>query len=85
MKEETARTVANVLMATAAVGAAVVVLRTPALRRLAVGLARTAITTGIPVWLSNEIKTAWRNSEVRTQNLEVQDSPEFGLLLNPHF
>jgi hypothetical protein len=70
VKEETARTVANVLMAAAAIGAAVVVLRTPALRRLAFGLARTAITTGIPVWLSNEVKTAWENSERGTQNSE---------------
>ena len=63
MREETARTAANVIMATAAIGAAVVVLRTPALRRLAFGLARTAITTGIPVWLSREIKVAWEHSE----------------------
>ena len=66
MREETARTAANVIMATAAIGAAVVVLRTPALRRLAFGLARTAITTGIPVWLSREIKVAWENSERNT-------------------
>jgi hypothetical protein len=70
VKEETARTVANVVMATAALGAAVVVLRTPALRRLAFGLARTAITTGIPLWLTKEVKDAWRNSERRTQNAE---------------
>lgn len=63
MTEDTARTTATVLMATAAIGAAVVVLRTPALRRLAFGLARTAITTGIPVWLSREIKEAWERSE----------------------
>ena len=66
MREETARTAANVIMATAAIGAAVVVLRTPALRRLAFGLARTAITTGIPVWLSREIRVAWENSERNT-------------------
>ena len=70
MKEETARTVANVVMATAAVGAAVVILRTPALRRLAFGLARTAITTAIPLWLTREVKEAWRNSELGTQNSE---------------
>jgi hypothetical protein len=63
VREETARTVANVIMATAAIGAAVVVLRTPALRRLAFGLARTAVTTGIPLWLSREIKDAWESSE----------------------
>lgn len=62
MKEETARTIANVVVATAAVGAAVVVLRTPKLRRLAFGLLRTALTTSIPFWLSGEIKTAWEKS-----------------------
>ena len=63
MKEDTARTVANVLMGAAAIGAAVVILRTPALRRLAFGLARAAIVTGIPAWLSREITQAWEESE----------------------
>lgn len=67
MKEETARTIANVVLATAAVGAAVVVLRTPALRRLAFGLMRTAITTGVPVWLMREIKQAWEESGRHTE------------------
>ena len=57
---------ANVVLATAAIGAAVVVLRTPALRRLAFGLASTAITTTIPLWLTREIKQAWEASETRT-------------------
>ena len=48
MKEETARTVANIVLAAAAVGAAVVVLRVTALRKMAVGLAATALTTQIP-------------------------------------
>jgi hypothetical protein len=60
VREESARTVANVILATAALGAAVVVLRTPPLRRLAFGLARTAITTTIPVWLAREVKQAWK-------------------------
>ena len=68
MREETARTVANVVLAAAAIGAAVVVFRTPQLRRVAFGLARTAITTGIPLWLTREVKQAWVESEVRTQN-----------------
>lgn len=70
MREETARTIANVILATAAIGAAVVVLRTPPLRRLAFGLMRTAITTGLPLWLSREVKEAWRDSELRTHNSE---------------
>jgi hypothetical protein len=63
VREETARTAANVIMATAAIGAAVVVLRTPALRRLAFGLARTAVTTYIPFWLTRELREAWEQSE----------------------
>jgi hypothetical protein len=59
MKEETARTIANVVVGTAAVGAAVIILRTPALRRLTFGLARTAITVGLPAWLSREVRQAW--------------------------
>jgi hypothetical protein len=51
VKEDTARTIA------------VVILRTPSLRRLAFGLARTAIVAGIPAWLSREIKQTWEESE----------------------
>ena len=65
VREETARTMANVVMAAVAVGAAVIILRTPPLRRLAFGLARTAIITGIPAWLSRELNHAWQASEAR--------------------
>lgn len=70
VREETARTVANVVLAAAAIGAAVVVFRTPALRRLAFGLARTAITTSIPFWLTREIKQAWADSDVRPETAQ---------------
>ena len=63
MTEETARTIANVVVGAAVLGAAVVILRTPTLRRLAIGLARTAIVTGIPAWLTREVKEAWQASE----------------------
>jgi hypothetical protein len=59
MKEETARTVANVVLGAAAVGAAVVVLRVPALRRMAFALIGTALTTQLPVWLRQEASRAW--------------------------
>ena len=65
MKEETARTVANIALGAAAIGAAVVVLRVPALRRLAFGLVKTAITTGIPAWIANEVRTSWAASARR--------------------
>ena len=70
MKEETARTVANIAIGAAAIGAAVVVLRVPALRRLAFGLARTAITTGIPAWIANEVRTSWAES-ARTRDSAI--------------
>lgn len=63
MTEATARTVANVILGAAAVGAAVVILRTPPLRRLAWGLARTAITTGVPAWIWREVQHGWRDSQ----------------------
>lgn len=62
MREETARTIANVVVGAAVVAAAVVIVRTPTLRRLAFGLARTAIVTGIPAWLAREVKAAWQAS-----------------------
>ena len=62
LDEDTARTVANVVVGAAALGAAVLILRTPVLRRLAFGLARTALTVSIPAWLSHEVQTAWSES-----------------------
>ena len=66
MKEDTARTVANIVLAAAAVGAAVVVLRVPALRKMALGLAATALTTQLPTWLRQEVSQAWQASGTRT-------------------
>lgn len=57
-----ARLVANVIVGTAALGAAVIVLRTPSLRRLAFGLARTALTVTLPVWLSQQVQQAWADA-----------------------
>jgi hypothetical protein len=62
---DTARTLANVMLGAAALGAAVVVLRTPPLRRLALGLARTAVTVTLPVWLLREVTQAWTDSGAR--------------------
>ena len=66
MKEETARNVANVVLAAAAVGAVVVVLRVPALRKMALGLAATALTTQLPGWLRQEVAQAWQKSGQHT-------------------
>lgn len=59
MTEEQARTVANVVLAVAAVGAAYYVLRTPPLRRLAWQLARAWLTGSLPVWFATEVRRAW--------------------------
>ena len=65
-REENARTIAKVVLAAAAVGAAVVVLRVPALRKMALGLAATALTTQLPGWLRQEVNNAWHASGTRT-------------------
>jgi hypothetical protein len=54
--------VANAIIAVAAIGIAVVVLRTPSLRRLAWNLTRTAVTASIPAWLGQEVQQAWAES-----------------------
>ena len=67
MREDTARTVANVVLAAATIGAVVVVLRVPALRKMALGLAATALTTQLPAWLRQEVAHAWNTSSPRSQ------------------
>jgi hypothetical protein len=62
MTEQTARTVANVVLTAAAVTATVVIIRTPALRRLALGLAASALTGAIPAWATRELQQAWIES-----------------------
>ena len=62
MTEKTAQTVANVALGVAAVGAAYVILKTPPLRRWAVGLAVTALTGANPAWLGREVQHAWADS-----------------------
>lgn len=59
MTEDTARTVANLILGAAAVGAAYYVMRTPPLRRLAWRLAVTAATGTLPAWFSRELRQAW--------------------------
>jgi hypothetical protein len=59
MTEETAKRVANMALGVAAVGAAYVIVRTPPLRRMALGLAMTALTGALPAWLAREAQHAW--------------------------
>jgi hypothetical protein len=62
MTEQTAEKVANVALGVAAVAAAYFVLKTPPLRRFAVGLAVTALTGAVPAWLTREVQHAWLES-----------------------
>lgn len=62
MTEQTAQKVANVALGAAALGAAYLVARTPRLRRMAIGLAMTALTGTIPTWLAREAQHAWAAS-----------------------
>jgi hypothetical protein len=62
MTEQTAKTIANVVLGAAALGAAYVVVKTPQLRRLAIGLVAAALTGPVPAWLSRELQHAWADS-----------------------
>ena len=62
MTNEQANRVANAVIAAAAVGAAVVVLKTPTLRRLAWRLALTAVTGMLPAWIGREVRQGWVES-----------------------
>jgi hypothetical protein len=60
--EKQARTTANVVMAAAALGAAVFVLRSPKLRRLAWQMARQYATGPLAVWTAGTVRQAWDES-----------------------
>ena len=62
MSRAQAERVANVMIGAAAIAAAVVVLRTPALRGLAWRLAVTTVTGTVPAWLAREVRDAWEAS-----------------------
>jgi hypothetical protein len=57
--ESQARTAANVVMAAAALGAAVIVLRSPRLRRLAFQLARQYAGAPLTAWAATSVRDAW--------------------------
>ena len=61
MTEQQARTTANIVMAAAAVGAAVIVLRSPTLRRIAWGLAR-ASAPALAAYGVTTVREAWSAS-----------------------
>ena len=81
LDEDSARTVANIVVGAAALGAAVVILRTPTLRRLAFGLARTALTVTIPAWLSREVQHAWAEAARSSSGTAPPETGRRGQLL----
>jgi len=62
MTRATARTVANVVLASAGVAAAFVVITNPPLRRLAVGATRLWLGASVPAYLLDQTKRAWMES-----------------------
>ena len=62
MTEDRARQVANVVMAAAALGAAVFILRSPKLRRLAWQLARQYASGPLAGWTATTVRQAWDES-----------------------
>lgn len=57
-----ARTAANVVLVSAGVGAAYVILTTPPLRRLAIQAVRWWLGASVPAYLAAEIGRGWRAS-----------------------
>jgi hypothetical protein len=57
-----ARTAANVVLVTAGLAAAYVVLTTPPLRRLATGALRWWLGASVPLYLVGETRRAWADS-----------------------
>jgi hypothetical protein len=62
MTRATARTVANVVLASAGVAAAFVVITNPPLRRLALRVTRVWLGASVPAYLLDETKRAWVES-----------------------
>ena len=67
MTERQAENIANFAIGAAVLGAAVYVLRTPALRRVVWGAARNALVAGLPAWLLSETRQGWTEGAHRQQ------------------
>jgi len=81
MNENQARTAANIIMAAAALGAAVFILRNPKLRRMAWQLARQYATGPLAVWSTATVRNAWEASSAITSRDAIvaeQGSPRTG-------
>ena len=67
MTERQAETVANLVIGAAAIGAAIYVLRNPALRRVLWGAARNTLIAGVPAWLVAETRNGWAEGANRSR------------------
>jgi hypothetical protein len=65
MTSDNARTVANVILASAGVAAAYVIVTTPPLRRLALRAVRIWLGASVPLYLVNQVREAWVESARR--------------------
>jgi hypothetical protein len=65
MTEESARTIANIVIGAAAVGAAIYIAKTPPLRRIAGRVLAMAVTGTLPAWFRGELQRAWAESGQR--------------------
>jgi hypothetical protein len=63
MKAPQARAVANVVLATAGLAAAYVVITTPPLRRLAMRASRVWLGASLPVFIASQLRQAWVESK----------------------
>ena len=62
MTDANARTVANVILVSAGVAAAYLVITTPPLRRVALRAINVWLGASVPVYLANEAREAWVES-----------------------
>ena len=62
MTSTNARTAANVVLASAGVAAAYVIITTPPLRRLALRVVRIWLGASVPVYLARQVREAWVES-----------------------
>ena len=75
MTENHARAVANTLTAAAAVGAGVMLVRSPKLRRLAWQLARQYAQGPLAVWAATSVRDAWDDSGSRLTAGDAAQQP----------
>ena len=67
MTERQAEKVANLVIGVVAIGAAIYVLRNPALRRVLWGAARNTLIAGVPAWLVAETRNGWAEGANRSR------------------